>query len=380
MKTNQDRKTLLLEAKDIHSIISKVGVDRLMDELIEELRTALFDFDPKELHIPKRDGFNYTLPAAGLVEWMPLYRVGEEVLIKVVGYHPEAPGKFGVPTILSTISLYDTATGHLKGLVDGVLLTALRTGAASAVATDVLARRDTESILGLIGAGAQAVTQLHAISRVRPITKVLYWDLESSTRKSFADRVAVLGLDIDIVPASYEEILAQSDIVCTATSVPVGQGPIFNHSPTKPHVHFNAVGSDFPGKVELPLQLLQESLVVPDFREQATIEGECQQLAEDPASIGMELDALIKQSSDYHVTYSNQKTVFDSTGWALEDYVATHLVLRYANQFDIGTYATIEYMPADEKNPYEFLRSHNDRKSENLSGILRPAQARSLYL
>ena len=70
---------------------------------------------------------------------MPVYKKGKEVVIKVVGYHPHNPGKFNLPTILSSISSYDTTTGHLKGIADGVLLTALRTGAASAVASKVMA-------------------------------------------------------------------------------------------------------------------------------------------------------------------------------------------------------------------------------------------------
>ena len=82
------------------------------------------------IKIPARSGFNYNVPQLGLIEWMPLYQVGSKVTIKIVGYHPKNPKIFGLPTILSSISQYDTITGHLLGLADGVLLTALRTGAA----------------------------------------------------------------------------------------------------------------------------------------------------------------------------------------------------------------------------------------------------------
>lgn len=379
MKKSQDRQTLLLEARDIHSIITKVGVDRLMDELIAELREALMLFDESKLHIPKRDGFNYTLPATGLVEWMPLYHVGEEVLIKVVGYHPTAPAQFGVPTILSTISLYDTATGHLNGLVDGVLLTALRTGAASAVATDILAKNVDDMVLGLIGCGAQAITQLHAISRVRPINKVLYWDVERAARESFKERVSILGLDIKCIEKGFEAILSESDVICTATSIPVGKGPVFHACNTSDHIHINAVGSDFPGKIELPLELLQQSLVVPDFREQALIEGECQQLQNQKDSIGPELHTLVKEADFHREAHSGEKTVFDSTGWALEDYVATHLILKYAEAFGLGTHMSIEYMPMDEKNPYEFLSNPLNKRSNRLSVPQRTEQVKSVY-
>ena len=95
---------------------------------------------------------------------MPIYKKGAEVVIKVVGYHPKNPKNFNLPTILSSISSYDTKTGHLMGIADGVLLTALRTGAASAVASELLAKPESTT-LGLIGCGAQSITQLHALSR-----------------------------------------------------------------------------------------------------------------------------------------------------------------------------------------------------------------------
>ena len=85
---------------------------------------------------------------------MPLYNQGEKVLIKVVGYHPSNPSEHNLPTIISTISEYDTKSGHLCALIDGVLPTAIRTGAASAIASEMLANSESLT-LGLIGCGAQ---------------------------------------------------------------------------------------------------------------------------------------------------------------------------------------------------------------------------------
>ena len=208
--------TLLLSASDVNSLMQKYGIDRLMDDLIFRLIKEFENFNTIDTVIPIRSGFNYNTEHVGLVEWMPVHKTGEEVVIKVVGYHPNNPTKFNLPTILSTISSYDTKTGHLKGLVDGVLLTALRTGAASAVATKHLAHPES-SILGLIGCGAQSITQLHAISRLFPIKKVLIYDTDTEAIKSFENRSSLLGLDIEVLHTEIVDILSESDIICTSS-------------------------------------------------------------------------------------------------------------------------------------------------------------------
>ena len=151
-----------------------------------------------------------------LVEWMPIHEQGKEVVIKLVGYHPMNPKFYGVPTIVSTISKYETRTGHLAGLMDGVVATSMRTGAASAVAAKHLAHADS-TVLGLIGCGAQAVTQLHGLSRVFDLTKVYYYDIDPETVGSFRERCAALELELQFEPLSIDTIIRDSDIVCTAT-------------------------------------------------------------------------------------------------------------------------------------------------------------------
>ncbi|WP_298500486.1 hypothetical protein [uncultured Algibacter sp.] len=343
--------TLLLSASDVNLLMQKYGIDRLMDDLTFRLIKEFENFNTLDTVIPIRSGFNYNTDHVGLVEWMPVYKTGEEVVIKVVGYHPKNPVKFNLPTILSTISSYDTKTGHLKGLVDGVLLTALRTGAASAVATKYMAHPES-STLGLIGCGAQSITQLHAISRLFPIKKVLIYDTDIEAVKSFKNRSALLGLDIDVLHKEIVNILSESDIICTETSIDVGEGPLFTEYNNKPHLHINAIGSDFPGKIELPINLLKESFVCPDFTEQAKKEGECQQLTDD--QIGSDLYTVI-QNYDEYKHLKDELTVFDSTGWALEDQVVMDLFLDLAHEFKIGMEVALENISEDVKNPYHFL-------------------------
>jgi len=345
--------TLVLTAGDIEKIVAEVGIDELMDKLIEQMTDAFLDYDASRTEIPIRSGFNYKEPSLGLVEWMPIYdKDNNDVVVKLVGYHPDNPKEYQLPTILSTISCYDTLTGHLKGIMDGVFLTALRTGAASAVASKVFSHPYSK-VLGLIGCGAQAVTQLHAISRIFPIEKVLYYDIDASTSHSFADRIKMLDLQIELVPASIEEITAQSDIVTTATSLDVGEGPLFTYGTTKPHLHINAIGSDFPGKTELPKELLKNAFVCPDFLDQAVKEGECQQLSME--DIGEEFFTCIQHPEKYS-GLRDQLTVFDSTGLPLEDSVVMKLFLNYAEAMHLGKRLFIERISEDAKSPYEFIK------------------------
>ncbi len=343
--------TILLRASDVETIIREVGLDTVMDALIEKMDTTFRNYSKDKTDIPVRSGFNYTQPHTGLVEWMPLYQKGEEVVIKVVGYHPENPEKHNLPTVLSTISAYDAATGHLKIISEGVLLTSLRTGAASAVASRIFAHPNSR-ILGIIGCGAQSVTQLHALSRIFDFKQVLYYDVDDATTESFEERVSVLGLDVEFFASDIETIGRESDILCTCTSVDVGEGPLFDHIFRKPFLHINAVGSDFPGKIELPLSLLKESFVCPDFLEQAIKEGECEQLA--PDEIGDDIFTCIQNEESYkHL--KNLLTVFDSTGTPLEDAVVLNLFWEYATQMGLGQEVVLESIPKDVKNPYEFV-------------------------
>ena len=341
----------ILSLDDVRQIVRKKGVHALMDNMMERLTDAFTHFSEQETSVPARDGFKYTNPTVGLVEWMPTMKIGEKATIKIVGYHPLNPKSNGLPTIISTVSAYDTHSGHLIGMMDATFLTALRTGAASGVATKIMGSPDSK-VVGLIGCGAQSVTQLHAISRVFPVEKVMVYDIDPGTKNNFRSRVQFLGLNIqEIQEGSLEELVKSSDIISTATSVGVGEGPVFKDVETKPWLHINAVGSDFPGKVEIPESLLKRSFVCPEFLEQAVNEGECQQLSS--KDIGAGVVDLLRNPKKY-AYLKQQLTVFDSTGWALEDQVAMEMLLDYATELGLGTNLPIEHISDDPKNPYKF--------------------------
>ena len=357
-----DVKTHLIRAEDLRVIVQKVGLDRLMDETISSIASIAQANTGSSFDIPERAGFHYKDPNLGLIEWMPAMQHGNHVVLKLVGYHPNNPSTRQLPTILSTLLVLDTATGHLSSVVDGTFATALRTGAASAVATSVL-QSPGASNLGLVGAGAQAVTQLHGLSRVMDLATVYVFDVDESTANSFQDRVAGLSLrEVEIKRASLAEVVTNSDVLTTATSVNPGDGPVIKDMNLREHVHVNAVGADFPGKFELPLSLLKRSLVVPDFVPQAMKEGECQRL--NPGHLGPDFCTLLSNPEGYS-NYRNQATIFDSTGFALEDYAVAMLISRYAREVNCGVSIELESIGWDAKNPYGFLR-HPEQNNQTM--------------
>lgn len=348
-------KTRIVARHDIARIIDSVGLDPLMDEMIERIEEAVREFDGSRTFVRARDGFHYTEPDIGLLEWMPVMHTAEMTTIKVVGYHPSNPSARNLPTILSTISAYETETGHLAGLADGTFLTALRTGAASAVASKVLARSDSQ-VIGLIGCGAQAITQLHALLRSFPLRQVLICDTDVANTATFEARAAsFLPEDVEVREVPLELLMKSADIVCTTTSVGIDEGPLFDEIATQPWLHVNAVGADFPGKVELPRSFLLRSLVCPDHLEQARKEGECQQLELD--EIGPSLAELVTHPEAY-ADARERTTVYDSTGWALQDRAAIQLLLDHANRLDLGIFLELEDIGDDPFDPYHFGEHH----------------------
>lgn len=342
-------KTLLLTRDDVARLAAAVGVDALMDEVIEGLAETLRTYDPATTRIPVRDGFDYQSPRPGLLEWMPVLEVGRSAVIKTVGYHPHNPAR-GIPTVLATLFLYDVASGHLTAIADGVLATALRTGAASAVASRLLARPDSRT-LGLVGCGMQAVTQLHALCRCFDLEEVLIHDIDPQVESSFLRRAAAFGVAVRRAPR--REVESASDLLCTATSVAPGEGPVIDGVDLRPWVHVNAVGSDFPGKIELPAELVRRSWVCADFLDQALREGECQHLAAE--QVGATLDQVV-QAPERFAPLREATTLFDSTGFALEDQVVMEVLLAHAHRLGLGTELPLESVADDARDPYALVR------------------------
>ena len=342
-------KTRVLDAAAMTALLDVVGRDRFMDLMIERLRGRFREHDEATVQVRARDGFRYDKPALGLLEWMPTHEVGGPVVVKMVGYHPTNPLQRGLPSVIATSSMWDTETGHLIAIADSTLLTAVRTGAASGLATDLLARTGPVTV-GIVGLGAQAITQLHAITRVRPVTRVIGLDIQPDVAASFVRRTRFLGVDVEIAdPATRDRIVGDVDVLCTCTSVDIGAGPVIGDVPNRAWLHVNAVGADFPGKLELPASLVERAFVVPDILAQCLVEGECQQVP--VAQIGPELFDVTRRDEEF-VAHRDELTVFDSTGWAVEDDVALRLAIELAEIYGVGAEVQLENLPADPYDPY----------------------------
>ncbi len=350
--------TICLSVDDLAAVLNEVGVDRFVDDLIAGLRLAMERFDPAMVEGRTRAGFSYQSPSMGLVEWMPSMTVGDVVSVKTVGYHPDNPTTANLPSVLATTALYDTRNGRLLAICEGTLLTALRTGSASAVMTDALVRPGPIA-LAVVGCGAQAVTQIHAISRVRTIERLVVTDIDAANARSLGDRLPAgtlsglaSGAPEVLQVLDFGDALQEIDVLCTCTSVEVDKGPVVDLHTVRPGFHVNAVGSDFPGKVEIPVDYLRTAVVVPDVIDQCLVEGESQQLS--ASDLGPDMVAVLTDPANRELV--NQRTVFDSTGWAYEDQIAARMFLEHATRLGVGTPVRLQHRPIDPYDPFEILR------------------------
>lgn len=248
-------KTRLLSRKDVESCVT-------MKVCMEAVEKAFADLAGGSANLPQRT----PIPVAdkrGVALFMPAHVRGLKALgAKVVSVYHDNVAKHGLPTVLGTIILLDEDTGYPIALMDGGFLTAMRTGAASGVATKHMARADAR-IAMIFGTGVQAFTQVLAIHQARPLARLLAYSVEpADARKSFADRVtSAIGVPVEQVgdPAAAA---AQADIVVLATSAST---PILNGKWLRPGTHINGIGSHAPKARELDTLTVQRSRVVCDL-------------------------------------------------------------------------------------------------------------------
>jgi alanine dehydrogenase len=261
---------------------------------------------------------------------MPAYVTGAAGL-KWVNSHPRNPAGHGLPTVMGVMLLNDPSTGQPLSILDGGLITRLRTGAAAAVATRHLARLDTRT-LGFIGCGGQAQSLIRAVSRVRPPSKIVLFDRDAARADALARALTPLPADV----GSAEEA-AGCDVVTTATP---GLGPVLDDAWVRPGTHVNAMGADGPGKQEIDPALLRRARVIVDDREQSVHGGEInvpiQQGRFTPSDIAATLGEVVAGLAHGRAT-SDEVTLFDSTGLAIQDIAVAQLAYRLAVARGAGT-------------------------------------------
>jgi len=256
--------------------------------------------------------------------------------IKWVSVYPNN-WKHRLSTVIATIMLCDPKTGHLLAIMDGTYITNVRTGAAGGLAVKYLARRDS-SIIGIIGAGAQAETQLMAISEVLPrIEEVKVFDHYREKSLRYAEVVGK-KLNIDIRPVEMIEEATEADIVVTTTP---SRKPIVKKSDIQPGTHINAIGADAKGKQELEASLLAGGKIVVDDIEQASHSGEINV----PLSEGLvKMDEIYGTLGEIMTNIKKGRenddeiTIFDSTGLAIQDIICAKLIYEKAKDTEIPVF------------------------------------------
>lgn len=280
----------------------------------------------------------------GVIELMPTSD-GTHYGFKYVNGHPGNPAA-GLQTVTAFGVLADVASGYPIMWSEMTILTALRTATTSAMAARVLARPDSTT-MALIGTGTQAEFQALAFRELIGITSLRIWDTDPAAMDKFERNAAALGFDVYRAESAHDAV-AGVDIITTCTA-DKQLATVLTEDMIFPGVHINAIGGDCPGKTELDAEILHRADIFIEFDEQTRIEGEIQQLHEDhPVT---ELWAVLCGDAPGRVS-SEQITVFDSVGFAIEDFTA----LRYVDDCVKGTrFCTEVDLIADPADPKDLF-------------------------
>ena len=283
----------------------------------------------------------------GVIELMPTSD-GETYAFKYVNGHPSNPSR-GHQTVTAFGVLADVSTGYPTFWAEMTLLTALRTAATSVFAAQLLARPES-TVMAMIGTGTQAEFQALGFRAGLGITTLRVWDIDPAALDKFIGNVTPLGFEI-IRATDAADAVRGADIVTTCTA-DKANATIVTDEMIEPGMHLNAIGGDCPGKTELDADILRRSDVFVEFPEQTRIEGEIQQVEADfPVT---EVWRVLVGDATGRTT-TEQVTVFDSVGFAIEDFSA----LRYARDAVDGTdfFTEVDLIaePADPKNLYSLV-------------------------
>ena len=285
----------------------------------------------------------------GVIELMPIADAAR-FAFKYVNGHPKNT-RAGLPTVMAFGVLADVATGMPRLLSELTLTTAIRTAAMSALAARVLARPGSRS-MALIGNGAQSEFQALAFRDLVGVRELRLFDTDAAASAKLAANLVGLGFEAVRLCASTAEAVRGADIVTTVTA-DKARATILTPQMVEPGMHINAVGGDCPGKTELHRGVLEAGAVFVEFEPQTRIEGDIQQMPADfPVT---EFWRVLEGTAPGRVN-ADQVTVFDSVGFALEDYSALGFMFDAAVALGIGEHIDLVPRNEDPKNLFGLLR------------------------
>ena len=335
--------TRYIDVSDVRKLVTSIGAESFITTMADYIRADYLRWNEFEKsarvanHVP-----------GGVIELMP---TSDRTLygFKYVNGHPKNT-HVNMLTVMAFGVLAEVDSGFPVLLSEFTIMTALRTAATSALVAKVLARPDARS-MALIGNGAQSEFQVLAFRTMLGIDEVRVFDIDpAATDKLMRNLSGFKGLRI-VRSTSAAEAVRGADIVTTATA-DKANATILTPQMIEPGMHINAVGGDCPGKTELHADVLKGARVIVEFEPQTRIEGDIQQLPADFPVV--ELWRLLsgEQAGREHAA---QVTVFDSVGFALEDFSALRYLRDVADARNIGRQIDLIPKPADPKNLYQFV-------------------------
>ena len=314
-----------LTTQDLTRIVAANGLPTLLGRLVDYLeadfrRWPEFDKSPRSA----------AHSALGVIELMPVADA-KEYSFKYVNGHP-GNTKLGLSTVVAFGVLADMDTGMPTLISELTLTTALRTAATSVMAAKLLARKDSKT-MALVGNGAQSEFQALAFHHLMGINEVRAYDVDRAATDKLVRNLASAAPKLRVLRSdSVAQAVRGADIVTTVTA-DKANADILTADMIEPGMHINGVGGDCPGKTELSPEVVAMASVFVEFEPQSRIEGELQQMpAEFPATELWEVLALKAAGR----RTAAEVTLFDSVGFALEDYSALRLVRDCAKELGLG--------------------------------------------
>lgn len=309
-----------------------------MAEAIELMKSAFIELSAGRTVSPLRTVI--PLPdREGDALFMPAYVPAMDALgLKSVNVFRRNPER-GLPVIHAIVSLVDPETGQPLALMDGTYLTALRTGAVSGAAADLLSRPESR-VLAAIGAGAQGITQIAAVCAVRPIERVIAVDVNDSALERLRQQLRNDWPDIESrleTTTDASGAVREADIICTATT---SRTPVFRDEDVRAGTHISAVGAYTPEMQELPAETVARATVVVDAMEAALSEAGDLIIPLNEGLVTREHFArelgMVASGSAPGRTSDQEVTLFKSVGNAVQDVVVARRVVERAREQGVG--------------------------------------------
>lgn len=333
--------TKLLTVKDILNLIRHKGIVTCLSEVTDQLAEDFTQWSSFE----KRSRVATHLPD-GVIELMPTC-AGDYYAYKYVNGHPKNPQQ-GKLTVAALGMLSDVTNGYPVLISEMTVLTAIRTAATSALAARYLAPKHASAAL-IIGTGSQAEFQTLALHDVTPFETIYYFDTDPKAMAKFAHNLKRFKINLQPIQ-KIEDVIDQVAVVTTATAAKA-HVHVLKNDWLKSGIHINGVGGDCPGKTELDPKILERAKVIVEYLPQSKIEGEIQHLDN---GIHAELWQLV---CGQKIGRENQDeiTVFDSVGFAIEDYSVLKYFYQLAQQYNIGQNAELTPHLEDPKDLFALL-------------------------